>query len=75
MLVATSFDLLAARIQKVINSPTAQKARSVMIAKEEHEAPTDWERFQDEVAENDNVTLATREDGSALLIWTVPAED
>lgn len=71
----TPFEMMGARIQKIINSPAAQKARSVVIAKEEHEAPGDWERFLDEVAENDNVTLAHRDDGTVHLAWTVPAED
>ena len=46
-----------------------------MISKESHESTHDWERFLDEVAENDNVTLGHRDDGSVLLTWTVPAED
>ena len=71
----TPYEMMGARIQKIINSPTAQKARSVVIAKEEYEAAADWERFLDEVAENDNVTIASREDGSVRLAWTVPAED
>lgn len=71
----TPYEMMGARIQKIINSPAAQKARSVLIAKEEHEAPGDWERFLDEVAENDNVTLAHRDDGSVRLAWTVPVED
>lgn len=71
----TPYEMMGARIQKIINSPAAQKARSVVIAKEEHEAPGDWERFLDEVAENDNVTMTHRDDGSVHLAWTVPAED
>ncbi|MEN5236125.1 MULTISPECIES: DUF1654 domain-containing protein [Pseudomonas] len=71
----TPFEMMGARIQKIINSPAAQKVRSVVIAKEEHEAPGDWERFLDEVTENDNVTLDYRDDGSVKLAWTVPAED
>lgn len=69
------YEMMGARIQKVINSPAAQKAKSVVIAKEEHEATDDWERFLGEVAENDNVALNHRDDGSVLLTWTVPAED
>lgn len=69
------YELMGARIQKIINSPTAQKARSVVIEKTHSEAQEDWERFLDEVAENDNVTIAPRDDGSVKLSWTVPAED
>lgn len=71
----TPYEMMGERIQKAINSPAAQKARSIVIAKEAHEATHDWERFLDEVAENDNVTLALRDDGSVHLAWTVPAED
>ncbi len=71
----TLYEMMGSRIQKVINSPTAQKAKSAVISKESHESTHDWERFLDEVAENDNVTLGHRADGSVLLTWTVPAED
>ncbi|MHB2048895.1 DUF1654 domain-containing protein [Pseudomonas sp. VEM90] len=71
----TPYEMMGSRIQKVINSPTAQKAKSAVIAKESHESTHDWERFLDEVVENDNVTLRHRDDGSVLLTWTVPAED
>lgn len=71
----TPYEMMGARIQKMINSPPAQKSRSVVIAKECHEAPADWERFLDEVSENDNVTIASRDVGSVRLTWTVPAED
>ncbi|CAI3803854.1 DUF1654 domain-containing protein [Pseudomonas hunanensis] len=71
----TPYEMMGARIQKIINSPAAQKARSVVIEKAHSEAQEDWERFLDEVAENDNVTVAPRDEGSARLSWTVPAED
>ncbi|BBT40915.1 DUF1654 domain-containing protein [Pseudomonas putida] len=71
----TRYELMGARIQKIVNSPAAQSSRSVILAKADHEAQEDWERFLDEVAENDNVTLAHRDDGSVHLAWTVPAED
>jgi len=71
----TLYELMGARIQKIINSPTAQKARSAVIEKAHSEAQEDWERFLGEVAENDNVTLDYRDDGSVKLTWTVPAED
>lgn len=71
----TRYELMGARIQKIVNSPAAQSSRSVILAKAEHEAQEDWERFLDEVVENDNVTIAPREDGSVRLSWTVPKED
>ncbi|MDV9031340.1 DUF1654 domain-containing protein [Pseudomonas sp. RAC1] len=71
----THYEMMGARIQKIINSPAAQKDRSVLIGREQHESTQDWERFLDEVGENDNVALENRADGSVLLSWTVPAED
>lgn len=71
----TPYEMMGARIQKIVNSPAAQSSRSVILAKADHEAQEDWERFLDEVAENDNVTIAPREDGSVRLSWTVPKED
>ncbi|MFO3723166.1 DUF1654 domain-containing protein [Pseudomonas sp. HLMP] len=71
----TPYEMMGARIQKIINSPAAQKSKSVVIEKAYSEAQEDWERFLDEVAENDNVTVAPRDDGSVRLSWTVPAED
>lgn len=71
----TRYELMGARIQKIVNSPAAQSSRSVILAKADYEAQEDWERFLDEVAENDNVTIAPREDGSVRLSWVVPKED
>ncbi|WP_318652842.1 MULTISPECIES: DUF1654 domain-containing protein [Pseudomonas] len=71
----TRYELMGARIQKIVNSPAAQSSRSVILAKADHEAQEDWERFLDEVVENDNVTIAPREDGSVRLSWVVPKED
>ncbi len=71
----TPFDLMAVRIQKIINSPDAQKAKSAVVEKAPHESQENWERFLGEVAENDNVSMDHRDDGSVRLAWTVPDED
>ncbi|MNN76782.1 hypothetical protein D3C81_1931910 [compost metagenome] len=71
----TPYEMMGARIQKIINSTSAQQAKSAVLEKAPHEAEGDWERFLDEVAENDNVTLAYHDDGSVRLSWTVPKED
>ena len=47
----------------------------MVIEKAHSEALEDWERFLGEVAENDNVMLDYRDNGSVKLTWTVPAED
>ncbi|BCJ07737.1 MULTISPECIES: DUF1654 domain-containing protein [Pseudomonas] len=69
------YELLGQRIQKIINSPTAQRSRAALIFRLEHESPDDWATLLEEIAENDNVTLAHRDDGGVQIFWTVPKED
>ncbi|WP_093459075.1 MULTISPECIES: DUF1654 domain-containing protein [unclassified Pseudomonas] len=63
------------RIQKIINSPTAQRARSALIFRLADELEDDWNQLLEEIDENDNVTLAWRDDGGVQVFWTVPRED
>ncbi|QHF29331.1 hypothetical protein PspR32_16600 [Pseudomonas sp. R32] len=72
---ASSYEQLGIRIQKIINAPTAQKARAALIFRLEHESPEDWATLLEEIAENDNVTLAYRDDGGVQIFWVVPKED
>ncbi len=74
-LPASGYEQLGIRIQKIINAPTAQKARAALIFRLEQESPADWETLLEEIAENDNVTLAHRDDGGVQIFWTVPKED
>lgn len=71
----SSFELMGTRVQKIINGPNAQKSRSALIFKLPQEADDDWGHLLEEIAENDNVTLAHRDDGGVQLFWTVPKED
>lgn len=70
-----AYEQLAQRIQKIINSPAAQRARSALLIRQPNETPEDWQRLLDEIAENDNVTLAWRDDGGIQLFWVVPSDD
>ncbi|AZC30050.1 hypothetical protein C4K22_2205 [Pseudomonas chlororaphis subsp. aurantiaca] len=63
------------RVQKIINSPNAQKAKAALIFRQPDEAVDEWERLLEEIAENDNVTLAYRDDGGVQIFWVVPKED
>ncbi|HCN44281.1 MAG TPA: hypothetical protein DIT18_00365 [Pseudomonas sp.] len=72
---ASSYEQLGVRIQKIINAPTAQRSRSALIFRLQHESPDDWETLLEEIAENDNVTLAHRDDGGVQIFWTVQKED
>ncbi|MEJ5864260.1 DUF1654 domain-containing protein [Pseudomonas farsensis] len=70
-----NYEQMAQRIQKIINSPTAQRSRAALIFKLEQESPDDWATLLEEIDENDNVTLAHRDDGGIQIFWTVPQED
>ena len=80
-LVATSpaapdaYERMGMRVQKIINSPTAQKAKAALIFRLPDEPRDDWERLLEEIDENDNVTLAYRDDGGVQIFWVVPKED
>lgn len=73
--VATSFDHLATRIQKVINSPTAQKNRVVVIYKSPEESREDWDALMGAIEETDGVSLAVEDDGGVRVTWEKPLED
>jgi hypothetical protein len=71
----SSYQMMGARIQRIINSPSAQKAKSALLYRSPDEPESDWERILGEISENDNVTLTHREDGAVQLFWTLPQED
>lgn len=71
----SSYELMAARIQKIINSQTAQKAKAALLERLPDESPDDWAQILSEIAETDNVTLAHRDDGAVQVFWVVPQDD
>ena len=70
-----AYERLGMRVQKIINSPTAQKTRTALIFRLPDEPLDEWERLLEEIDENDNVTLAYRDDGGVQIFWVVPKED
>ena len=70
-----TYERLGMRVQKIINSPTAQKAKAALIFRLPDESVDEWERLLEEIDENDNVTLAHRDDGGVQIFWVVPKED
>ncbi|UCJ15536.1 DUF1654 domain-containing protein [Pseudomonas sp. MM211] len=70
----SSYALLGARVSRAINSPAAQKSRTAVLLHAEGDNPDDWARILEEIGENDNVTIAHRDDGYQLF-WTVPKDD
>ncbi|MCK9802069.1 DUF1654 domain-containing protein, partial [Pseudomonas sp. MAFF 302030] len=51
------------------------KAKAALIFRLPDEPVDEWERLLEEIAENDNVTLAYRDDGGVQIFWVVPKED
>lgn len=70
-----SYERMGMRVQKIINSPTAQKAKAALIFRLPDEPVDEWEQLLEEIDENDNVTLAYRDDGGVQIFWVVPKED
>jgi hypothetical protein len=66
---------LGTRVQKIINSTNAQKNKAALIFRLPEEPEDDWAQLLEEIAENDNVTLAYRDDGGVQIFWVVPKED
>nr|WP_194733783.1 DUF1654 domain-containing protein [Pseudomonas fluorescens] len=70
-----AYTRLATRVQKIINSTNAQKAKAALLFRLPEEPEDEWQRLLEEIAENDNVTLAYRDDGGVQIFWVVPKED
>ncbi|MGL6246267.1 DUF1654 domain-containing protein [Pseudomonas sp.] len=70
-----AYQRMGIRVQKIINSPTAQKAKAALIFRLPDEPVGEWEQLLEEIDENDNVTLAYRDDGGVQIFWVVPKED
>lgn len=71
----SSYERLGVRVQKIINSQSAQKAKAALIFRLPDEVEDEWNQLLEEIAENDNVTLAYRDDGGVQIFWTLPKED
>ncbi|RON24430.1 hypothetical protein BK660_01800 [Pseudomonas brassicacearum] len=71
----TSYELLSLRIHKIINTPHSQTSKSALLERAANDSPEDWDRILEEIAENDNVSIAHRDDGAVQIFWTVPKED
>lgn len=69
------YDVFCARLQKIIGSPKAQKDKMAVLIRLEGDNPEFWERLLEEISENDNVTVAHRDDGNVNVFWTVVEED
>jgi len=68
------YEVLAMRLQRVINSPAAQRSKTALLERLESDPDDAWEQVMAELGETDNVTLAFRDDGNVQIFWTVPQE-
>lgn len=71
----SSFDLLAGRIQKIINSPAAQKNRVAVIYRAPEEASEDWGSLVEAMEGTDGVSLVLQDDGGVRVSWEKHRED
>lgn len=71
----SAYELMGIRVQKIINSPAAQKARKATLYRSPDEPEDDWAQLMQDIGENDNVTVETLEDGARFIYWTVLTED
>lgn len=71
----TPFEVVGLRIQKIINSPAAQKLKSATVSKLPGESADDWDGVLELFGELDNVTLEFLDDGSVEISWVKPEED
>lgn len=69
----SSYDMLCERVMRQVNSAKGEVDKHVHVERW-GAGEADWERLLGDIAENDSVTIARRDDGSADLFWKVPRE-
>jgi hypothetical protein len=69
------YEAVGLRIQKIINSPAAQKLKLATVSKLPGESAEDWEGVLELLGELDNVTMEFLDDGSVEISWVKPEED
>ena len=69
-----SYELMGLRIQKIVNSHTAQKTRCAIVSKGLHELDEDWSQLLSDLEETDGVKVALTETGAAKITWQSPDE-
>ena len=71
----TSMEILGARLQRVINSPAAQKDRAAVIYKAPDELQEDWGQILEAISETDGVYVTHLDEGGVRVAWDVPDTD
>ncbi|MEE3913507.1 DUF1654 domain-containing protein [Pseudomonas viridiflava] len=68
----SSVEMIAARLQTIIRSRSAQEAQCAVVYRRSDEDPKDWDQIIAAIDETDGVHVATHDDGSAHISWDVP---
>ena len=68
----SSIEILGARLQKIINSPLAQKAQAAIINKDVNESQDDWDQIIEAITQTDGVYVDFQDDGKVRVYWDVP---
>lgn len=68
----TTLEILGSRLQKIINSPTAQKSKCAVLYKAPSELDEDWNQILEAIFETDGVSIAHMDDGGVQVSWEVP---
>ncbi|WP_330565833.1 DUF1654 domain-containing protein [Pseudomonas yamanorum] len=67
-----AYELMARRLQRLMEKAEEQKEYSITISRLAHEDPKDWLDLLDEIMETDGVTLNFLEGGGVRLSWIEP---
>ncbi|MEE5122124.1 DUF1654 domain-containing protein [Pseudomonas alliivorans] len=68
----SSVEILAARLQTIIRSRSAQEAQCAVVCRKSDEDPKDWDQIIAAIEETDGVHVITHDDGSVHISWDVP---
>lgn len=68
----SSVEMIAARLQTIIRSRSAQEAQCAVVYRRSDEDPKDWDRIIAAIEETNGVHVTTQDDGSAHISWDLP---
>ena len=69
------YEQIGVRLQRIINSPSAQRTKAALLYKLPEEDDVDWKQVLEDIGEIDNVTVAHQDDGGVQVFWVVPKDD
>ena len=71
----TPMEVIGMRVQKIINSPAAQKAQAAVIYKTPEENQEAWESLLEAISETEGVHLTFQDNDGVRIFWDNPDED